>query len=290
VPAEPIIRIALCERGETTYDVRIEGSDALIGSASHCHVRVSPDKVAKEQLRLEVRDGALFVELRAQKPSVSLNGVHFSGGRLPERAVLQIGRLELRATLEGTAPAAAATGAGRPRPLLLAIGALGLLALGLLVIPTGDRGDSDRPEPPALFSDQAEPCPEREPGAARAAALEFERIAGAKRERAPFLPEEGLSAVRTYWRAGSCWQQSGDASSAANARTRGDALRKLVERDYHLHQVRVYRAQRSSDSELLAVEARVLASYVKGRSDRYVDWLDQLQRELEAQTNRRNQP
>lgn len=293
---EPIIRIILVERGEAIDDVRIEGADALLGSASHCHVRRGPDKLAREQLRFEARDGALSVEVRSETPAVTLDRLPWLGGRLPEGSALRVGSLEVRATLERSAGAstgharARSRAAWRPRPIVVAIGALLVVALALALLPRRERATNASPQPPALFSDQAVPCPETDPRAALAAALEYGRSADAKRERAPFLPEEGLQAVHAYWRAASCWQLAGGDAAAATARRRGDALRTSVERDYHLHQVRVYLAQRSSDSQQLAREARVLASYVKGRSDRYVDWLDQLQRELEANTHRKDEP
>lgn len=296
--SEHIIRIVIWDRSlagvggavTTSDDVRIDGTDALLGSASHCHVRLSPDKLAREQLRFEVREGELFAEVRASEPEVTLDQQRFAGGRVPESAVLVIGQLEVRATLKRGLHASAARSGGRPRPMLLLIGTLLLMAAVLIALPRSERARLTAPQAPALFASETEPCPEHEPSSARAAAQEFARIAEAERDRAPFLPDEGLAAVRAYRRADSCFQRAGDAALSAQARRRAGQLQAQVERDYHLHQVRVYLAQRSNDAALLSREARVLASYVKGRSDRYVDWLDQLQRELEATTNKEGKP
>lgn len=279
---EPIVHIVVSEQGAVTDDMRIEGVEALLGSASHCHLRISPDKVAPEQLRFEVRDGVLFASVIASKHAVALNGRTFSGGRLQAGDVLTLGNLTVKAELDRSAHRSDHRSSARPRPIHLAIAGVSLVALVLLFMPRRDGSLREAPQAPALFSAAAEPCPESSPAGARAAASEFERIAVAKRERAPFLPEEGLTAVRSYRRAATCWDASGDQAAAQRAGARAVALQTSVERDYHMHQVRVYLAQRSHDAPLLAREAKVLASYVKGRSDRYVDWLDQLQRELEA--------
>jgi hypothetical protein len=290
VLSEHIIHIVVADRGATTDDVRIDGTDALLGSASHCHVRLSPDKVGREQLRFEVRLGELFAEVRSLEPEVTLDKQPFARGRLSESSVLVFGQLEVRAKLERGPGAHAARRGGAPRPTVLLTGALLLVALILIAVPRSERARFVAPAAPILFADEPEPCPEREPNTARAAAQELARMAEAKRDRAPFVPDAGLAAVHAYRAAGSCYELSGEPMLADRARQRARHLKAQVERDYHLHQVRVYLAQRAHDAALLSREARVLASYVKGRSDRYVDWLDQLQRELEATASTEGEP
>ena len=280
-----VIRIVLEEHGVKTDDVRIEGADALLGSASHCHVRLSPDKLAPEQLRFEVRDGTLLALVRARHPAVTADGQPFRGGRLPHDTALRIGTLEVRANLERRAGASDTS--SRPRPLLLAAAVIAVCGALFWATTRHGRERSAPPLAPALFAALAETCPEQAPEAARAAALEFLRTADAKRERAPFAPEDGLAAVTSYRRTAQCAERAGDAPLAEAARRRADALQAQVERDYHVHQVRVHLAQRKADPALLAREARVLASYVRGRSGRYGEWLDQLQREIDAETKKR---
>jgi hypothetical protein len=117
--------------------------------------------------------------------------------------------------------------------------------------------------------------------------MELVAQADAKRERAPFLPEEGLLAVPLYRTAAQCLELGEKPFDAKSIRARAKHLEARVQRDYHLHQVRVYRAIASSDAALLARETAVLGAYLKGGTSAYAAWLDHLQRDLEVEASKK---
>jgi len=289
MPGEYTIRIVVSDRGVAGESIAVEGVSALLGSASHCDVRLGPDRAAPEQLLLEVNNGQLFAAARATRPTVLLNQLPFHQGRLLADAKLTIGELEVQASLEQNLLADGRQREARVRPAFVLVTLVWLAVLGLVAWKLTRRERiTEAPAAPALFDTRAPlACPEQAPETARLVASEIAAQADARRERAPFLPAEGLAAVPLYRTAASCAERAGDASGATALLGRAKGLQSDLERDYRLHQVRVYLARRAADSELLAREARVLAGYLHDRGGAYSAWLDQVQREIEVQPKKK---
>ena len=285
--AEQSLHIVITDAGRTAADVVVDQSQVLLGSASHCDVRLGPDKLAKEQLMFELRSGYLYAEVRASRPQVLLNLSPFHAGRVREDAVLTIGTLEIRASAEQRFGAGKKSDKEGVKPTFVAmLFLLGVLFVVALMRLTRTNTQVEAPLAPALFTSADKPCPEQGEEGALSAALELIAQADAKRERAPFLPEEGLAAVPLYRTAALCLDLAKAERDAKIVRMRTEALKSRMERDYHLHQVRVYRAIASSDVALLARETHVLGAYLKGTTSAYGAWLDHLQRDLEVEASK----
>jgi hypothetical protein len=283
VEAEFSIRLVVTEAGQPVADAVIDEPQALLGSAAHCDVRLGPDKVAPEQLAFEAKSGVIYAQLRAIRPPVLLNRSPFHSGRLRDDSVLSIGTLEIRATLEQRYHSAKKTSEKKVQPIHVALVVLTMVVLvGAILRLNRKTAIAEAPRAPALFTATTAQCPEASPDAALSAGDELLVQADLKRERAPFLPEEGLDAVPLYRSAAACYELGKDLVGAKQARGAADALQAFVERDYHLHQVRVYRATESADFDLLATETKILSAYVKNSPGPYAAWLDQLSRDLEA--------
>lgn len=281
--AELSIRIIVTDNGQPVADAIVDEPHALLGSAAHCDVRLGPDRVAPEQLMFELRNGAVFAQLRAIRPQVLLNHAPFHNGRMRDDTVLTIGTLEIRATVEQRFHAAKKNSENGVKPTFVASVALLMVLVVLAVFKLTQKPPRPKAPPaPALFADVTPTCPEQEGDAAIPAAFELLAQAESKRERAPFLPEEGLEAVLRFRAAAACFEVAGELAEAKAAQKSANNLQALVERDYHLHQVRLYRAIVSSDFNLLRAETAVLAEYVKNVPGPYGEWLDNLQRDLEV--------
>ena len=61
-----------------------------------------------------------------------------------------------------------------------------------------------------------------------------------------------------------------------------DALRKRIEADYRVHRVRVEHALEDGDDRGALREVKVLKRMTTGRKGAYIDWLDIVERHLEA--------
>src|SRR5687767_8052930 len=148
---------------------------------------------------LELRNGYVFAEVRDTKPQVLLNLSPFHSGRLREDAVLTIGTLEVRTSLEQRLNASSKSKKEGVKPTFVAMGVLLALLLVVAVMKLSRGGGTpEAPLAPALFTAADRACPEQAGEGALSAAEELIAQADAKRERAPFIPELGIEAVPLY--------------------------------------------------------------------------------------------
>jgi hypothetical protein len=259
--------------------VVVESGSALIGSGGHCDVRLPPDHIAVEQLFLELQPGGLFAEARARVPQVSVDGVPFQRGRvLPDRD-FRIGPIKIHAEL--TQAKAQKKAEPRVRPRLLVLVALVVpVAAFMALTPQSAEADSDFRKAPPLFDPAPPPCNEQSEAAASSAVEAWLRDAEGRHERAPFSAEDGVAAVRLYRQAASCLDKFAHAEEAVEAREAANGLARHLERDFHVHRVRLARALGADDVEAARHEVALLRGYLpRGQSD-FALWLDYLDRKL----------
>ena len=272
-------------RGESLMvDVVMDSGSALIGSGGHCDVRLPPDQVALEQLYLEIQPGGLFAEVRSKWPLVLDNGVPFQRGRLLSGALLTIGPLSIRVELTQAKGKKADQTRVRPGVLVLAIL---FIPLGLFLAAPQRQGeaDTDYKEAPPLFDKKPPSCPEAKAGSANNALIEsWLRDAEALHERSPFSPEDGVAAVRLYRRAASCMEGLGRFGEAEDLKVGADGLALRLERDFHVHRVRLARELRENDVEAARHEVQLLRSYLSREGSEFALWLDYLERKLSPHT------
>ena len=282
---EKSLRVVITQDQRLLSDVTVHGSQVLVGSGGHCDVRLGPDQLAVEQLRLSFEDGQLFVRALTRLPVVTLRGLPFSSGVITSEDVLGVGHLLIRviAWQEEAAPRS-----GHKRLIPVALLAVALVAVALFgqLSQEPDRA-LHLPEPPASPFTNAEaaprpPCPELAPASARVAAEELWREAIDHRERAPFSPKNGLEAVRIWSVAGSCFAAAGDKRWADEALTQAGLLRGQLEKSFHVHHVRLSRSIPQKDFALSKVEVAILKGFMAGREHPYATWLDDMDRWLEV--------
>src|SRR5436190_17532319 len=91
--AETGLRVVITQDQQVVADVTVNGPNLLIGSGGHCDVRLGPDLLAIEQVRLAVEDGQVWATTLARTPSVLLDGRPFSSGPVTPSDALSVGRL-----------------------------------------------------------------------------------------------------------------------------------------------------------------------------------------------------
>lgn len=280
----PALDLALIDPGGLERRLLVDAERARVGSGAACEVRLPAEDAAPEQLWLEARDGQVFAEARAAAPPVLLGGAAFSAGLLAPDAVLAIGRVRLRVRVVERHPAAPAAAGGRSLLRLCAVlGAVGI-PLGILLV--GPRSDAEswawRESPPLWPSPPAFVCPV-EQGAPSALGDELRRQGELARERASFDPGDGVAAVELLGRAAACYRAAGAERHAERVAAAAERLRADLERQYHVHQVRLERALIGSDRGRAHAETRVLLSFSARRHSEYSDWLATLERHMDVQ-------
>ena len=270
----------------TRQQLTVDAATALIGSGSHCEIRLPPEDAAVEQLRLSLDAAGIFGQVRSMERGVTLNGVPFVEGRLLQDSLIAIGRVELTVSVLETLVSRGQTKKQQ------ASGKSALYALALLALPLGfylvlsqhDTGSAlpNEVEPPPLFASAGVTrCPEAERGAALAVASEVRQRAETARERAPFSGQDAVNAVVAFRRAAACFVLADSAEQADGSRRQADALERAVETEFHVHRVRLERALATKSYEDARTEVRLLLSYVGRHSGAYANWLLSLDRQIE---------
>ncbi len=281
------LRVVITQEQRTIADVTVHGTSVLVGSGGHCDVRLGPDLLALEQLRLSVEDRQVWAVALSRSPAALLGGRPFSSGIVTASDVLDIGRLTLRV---GAWHEEVAQSSGHRRfvPLVLLFVALAGLAIYSGFAPrAGAR--APLPEPPETpFADAARPaCPEVTVAAAGVAGGDLWREAADHRERWPFHPKDGLDAVRAFETAAACFDRAENAAFAEEARVQATTLRAQLDKSFHVHHVRLSHSINQADFATSRVEVAVLKSFLIGRDHPYAAWLDNLERWLQVNQGQR---
>lgn len=280
------LKLSIRNDDGSRQELTIDTPQALIGSGSHCEVRLSAEDAAVEQLLVTVDGSSIFAQVRSLERAVTLNGVPFVEGRLLPDSILRLGRVEIVASLVETGMATGAKGGknGTSNPAIYALGAIGF-PLGfylLLATPSTQGALPSEVEPPPLFAAaSAARCPESAPDAALAFGREELRRAETARERAPFSGQDAVNSVNAFQRAAACFESAAAPEHDRESARQGKQLETAVSRDFHVHRVRLERALATKSYEEARTEVRLLLSYVGRRGSAYASWLTSLDRQIE---------
>ncbi|HEY5958280.1 MAG TPA: FHA domain-containing protein [Polyangiaceae bacterium] len=266
-------------------ELNVDAETARIGSGPHCEIRLDPEDAAVEHVHVTVRAGAAYAESRDVQPRALLDGRPFTQGPLLPESVLGLGRVEVRVSVVARyemhgmrrGPTVAS------RRALYVLSALGLpLLIALLAMHSNEHNAEWQLRPQALWSSREEstPCPQTEPAAATALAEKLRSQAETARERTPFSPEDGTQAVDLFARASACFTAGGQVAEAARLDVTGRELKRNMEQQFHVHQVRLERALVTQRYDLAKTEIRVLMSFSNHRAYEYFNWLSTLDRQI----------
>ena len=262
----------------------VEGQRALLGSASHCDVRLAMDQSAYEHVLIEAVGSTLRAEALAQQPTATIDGVELVASALSPDAVLGVGNIRLYVSfvpdaLDGP-QVLEKTQTKSPLGLLLVplLGALAYFAFW--------EGESKIAPPPAqvqaLFSDAQVACPQQESSRARAFAEEQTELAEGKQERLPFAIEDGVAAVGLYRLAASCFSAGGEASRASEAEQAAALLKQDLSDEFRARRIRLSHLLTVEDYALALKDVAVLRALTSERKGRYFEWLNQVAEQLKT--------
>jgi len=261
----------------------VEGQRALIGSGSHCDVRLPVDQSAYEHVWIEAVGSTLRAEAKAQKPPATLDGVELVASALSPEAVLGLGDTRLYVSFVADAfdaPQVAAKQAGSNPWLALAL----VPVFGALAYLLWWDGSEKIAPPPAqvqaLFSDARVACPQQDPSRAVAFAEEQLEVAEGKRERLPFAIEDGVLAAELYRLAASCFQTGDDAARSSDAEHSAAALEQELNDEYRTRRLRLSHLLTVEDYEPALKDVNVLRALTSERKGRYFEWLTEVAEQL----------
>ncbi|MGC4093343.1 MAG: FHA domain-containing protein [Polyangiaceae bacterium] len=278
------LKFVVCEDGGVRRELSVDSDVALVGSGAHCEIRLPAEHAAPEQLRLQVRAGAVFAEARSLSPLTLLNGAPFTQGRLLPGSSLRVGNSEISVEVaRAQAPTKLERKESARSKFVYVLGAIGF-PLGFWMLLNESPSAAQEVHavaPPALFDGASAACAESAPGPAQAQAESELGRAESLRERAPFEAEEGVDAVAAFARSAACFKAAGQADEAARATQAAEDLKRRMNREFRLHQVRLEWARSTQHHDEARKEVRLLLSFVGRRGGEYANWLSALDRQIE---------
>jgi hypothetical protein len=258
----------------------------LIGSGSHCDVRLLPEEAAAEQLSLELREDSIYARSLSADAAVRQAGERFDEGYLAVGAVLTLGDIELRVGLRSETKRANVKAESTLQTTLTRAVLLAAISIGLykLLYPDTQLGALDRVvAAPALFPDtEAAQCSVQDDSEANFQAQRYRLDASLRQERAPFDARDGVTSVSLYRDAEACFRRAGRDADADKVAKIQKKLRADLEDEFHVRQVRLERFLSLKKHEQAQQEVYVLQSFMHRRDGEYVQWLAAVQRELNA--------
>jgi hypothetical protein len=286
---EGALRIEVHRAGRVVV-LDLQSEQALVGSGAHCDVRLAPDEAAVEQLIIEAVDEEVFARTRTLDPPCLLNGAPFLEGRLLPTSMLELGSVVIRASFAQREHATAKRVSSSSTPP--AVQAVGLLAVALgLYFMLHKPGMSESAmdayavDPPALAS-RAVSCPQSDPTAAGSLAELAFADAESKRERSPFFPGDGLTAIELFERAAACYERAARDGEARDAHKAASGLRAQLNDELHLRHVRLERFLAQDRYDDARREAELVSELVPDKQHEYAHWLSALKREGALRANR----
>lgn len=266
--------------------ILVDADRALIGSASHCELRLPPEVAVHEHIEVFAHEGAVHF---ATKPYAllalpMLDNVATVEGRWAPGSTLRIGNMQMTVEL-------VSLGMAKAKPplwaLFVAIPAIAITAVGVALARPVDRALPPIPEAPVLIGPKDAKCPDVSPEQRPVLATEKLRVALAKRERSPFAPQDGIEAIGLFEVAGACFRAAAQPQQANEADEAANLLRAKLDEDYRLRRVRLEHAYRTHQTNAVKRELTVIIPMTAHRRGPYTEWLAALDRAATAEIEQR---
>lgn len=265
----------------------VEGERALVGSASHCDVRLPVDQAAYEHLVIEVSGGIVRALAKASHPPATIDGMALTESAVKPESVLGVGGVSLFVLYVpdlGEGDSLTTKDKQESSPLIRVLALVALPVAGYLLLAEDVPEVAPPPaEAPKLFAEAPKKCPADQPIQALSVAEEQLELATAKQERMPFALKEGAAAVPLYETAALCFTLGLSSDKARRATETSKALRESVELDFRTRTIRVERMLKAQDYELVSHDIKVLSSLIEGKKGPFVNWVASVKQRLKRE-------
>lgn len=252
----------------------------LVGSGSHCDIRLPLESAGWEHVVITQEDGRI-VARSVGTGQMAVDGEGKREAELNESSTIRIDTTTLtlrKITVEEVKKKKSSTGT-----TFAGVLALLLLSSALFILKTAAaRGNDVAPPPPDLFDKFVPTCTERQ--AAIPLALEKLSLAKAKRERFRFYPHDGVEGVRHFKVAAACFDDGRMPAEAEAARNDAAMLEAEVRDAFHSSRVRLERALVRKDARTALDQVKLQRELLveNKEAEAYCRWLALLQSKLEA--------
>ncbi|HMA94353.1 MAG TPA: hypothetical protein VKP30_16795, partial [Polyangiaceae bacterium] len=239
---------------------------------------------APEHLILTAQEHALHAELKASSCRVFLDGVFFSSGIIAPGSTLEIGRTRLLvASISDPSAAKRAGSKTSSRGIIQLLALAACVLVGASLLREEDGGIPPQPAlDVALFASAPASCAYTNPQEALAYATEQLDLANGKRERLPFVAQEGVAAAALYHTAATCFRQADASEQSRAALQSAQAIERELTDDFRARALRLSHLLQAEDYELAQRDLSVLSLMIQGKRGKMADWILQITKQLKT--------
>lgn len=274
------LRFEIERPGRDREVLEVDAPRALLGSGSHCEVRLGAHEAAPEHLLVRCTSTGLEAVSRAAAATTWLGGLPFERGAVPDGARFTIGDCRVRVARLEDRLGSRASAERATRPLLIGLGLASLAALVALLLEPGASGTVAPPPhtPPLWSAADAQACARSASDQARELGQLHWRAALMKQERSPYHLSDAMLAVAQFQQAQACFEAAHEREAAAIAEREFERLLRELDADFHRRRVLLERAIQQRDWRVAAREAAALRQLLGQRHADYTTWLSEVER------------
>jgi hypothetical protein len=261
----------------------VDSDSVLIGSGSHCEIRLPPEQAAVEHVLITFLGGAVYAQARYMNPPPTINGAPFTQAPLLPESVLAVGHVQMAVAVVEIAddPNVIKKKEQKTSPVTLVLCALLFPAAIILMMQEDDKyGIGEVPEAPALWPDPPAACQQQARDLAFNLGVDKKVHAESKRERCPFHVQDCVQAIPSFELSSVCFKTAGEDDLAKDMTRSAVAMRERVNQTYRGHQMRLEHTITIGDLLTAQKQVKILLEMLDGQQGPYITWLSNHDRKL----------
>lgn len=261
----------------------VDSDSVLIGSGSHCEIRLPPEQAAVEHVLITFLGGSVYAQARYMNPPPTINGAPFTQAPILPESVLSVGQVQIAIAIIEIAENQQVIQKKQQKtsPLTLVLSSLIFpAAIFLLMQEEGKYGIGQVPESPSLWPDPPATCPQQARDLAYSLALEKKVHAEGKRERCPFHARDCVDAVPAFDLSAVCFKAANEEEMHKEVTSAATTMRARVNEMYRGHQMRLEHTITVGDLLTAQKQIKTLLTMLDGQQGPYVAWLSNHDRKL----------
>ena len=261
----------------------VDSDSVLIGSGSHCEIRLPPEQAAVEHVLITFLGGTVYAQARYMNPPPTINGAPFTQAPILQESVLAVGQVQMAISVIEVADnqRVVQKKPQKTSPLTLVIACL-LVPISIIMLMAGEGkyAIGQVPEAPQLWPDPPNSCPQQARDLAFALAVEKKVHGEGKRERCPFYVQDCVQAVPEFELSAACFKAANEEELHKELVQTASTMRERVNETYRGHQMRLEHTITVGDLETAQQQIKVLLKMLEGQQGPYVGWLSNHDRRI----------
>lgn len=261
----------------------VDSDSVLIGSGSHCEIRLPPEQAAVEHVLITFMGGSVYAQARYMNPPPTINGAPFTQAPILQESILAVGQVQMAISVIEIADNQRVVQKKQQKtsPLTLVMACIVVpVSIIMLMAGEGKYGIGQVPESPQLWPDPTTSCPQQARDLAFALAVEKKVHGEGKRERCPFFVQDCVQAVPDFELSAACFKAANEEELHKEMAQTATTMRERVNEAYRGHQMRLEHTITVGDLATAQKQIKILLKMLEGQQGPYIGWLSNHDRRI----------